>query len=143
MGCDLRSVLYRYVEWPAVSRVAGWAALAAVVVVTAVWYRRRPAADPAGREGAGLLFASGLTAAHLYYYDETVFLLPLLTLWSYRPVLRRWQVVTLIVLTAAYYCTARYVLIRSLAFEGPPVQTGCVLALWLLSLTVKAEESRP
>jgi len=46
------------------------------------------------------------------------------------------------VLTAAYYCAARYVLMWSLAFEGPPVQAGCVLALWLLSLTVKAEESR-
>ena len=50
--------------------------LAAVAVLTTIWYRRRPNADAAGAEGAGLLFASGLTAAHLYYYDETVFLLP-------------------------------------------------------------------
>jgi hypothetical protein len=142
MGCDLRSVLYRYIEVPAISRLAGWAALAGVAAVTAVWYRRRPAADPAGREGAGLLFASGLTAAHLYYYDETVFLLPLLILWSYRPAVRWWQLIALVVLTAAYYCAARYVVVWSLAFEGPPVQTFCVLALWLLSLTVKAEELR-
>ena len=92
--------------------------------------------------GAGLLFASCLTAAHLYYYDETVFLLPLLTLWSDRAVLSRWQVAALIVLTAVYYIAARYVLMWSLAFDGPPIQTFCVLALWLLSLTVKAEESR-
>jgi hypothetical protein len=142
MGCDLRSVLYRFIESPAVSRIAGWAAIATVAAVTAVWYRRRPTADPAGREGAALMFASGLTAAHLYYYDESVFLLPLLTLWSYRPVLRRWQLVLLIVLTAAYYCTARWVVVWSLAFEGPPLQTFAALALWLLSLTVKAEESR-
>jgi hypothetical protein len=143
LGCDLRSVVYRYIDTPNVSRVAGWAAIAGVAAVTAVWYRRRPAADPAGREGAGLMFACGLTAAHLYYYDETVFLLPLLILWSYRPVLRWWQFVTLILLTAAYYVAARYVVVWSLAFEGPPVQTLCALALWLLSLTVKAEESRP
>jgi hypothetical protein len=142
MGCDLRSVLHRYIEWPAVARTAGWAALAAVAAVTAVWYRRRPGADPAGREGAGLMFASGLTAAHVYYYDETVFLLPLLILWSYRPVLRRWQMTTLILLTAAYYFAARYVVVWAPAFEGPPLQTIAALALWLLSLTVKSEESR-
>jgi hypothetical protein len=141
MGCDLRSVVYRYIDTPAVSRVAGWLALATVAAVTAVWYRRRPNADPAGREGAALMFACGLTAAHLYYYDETVFLLPLLLLWSYRPVLQWWQVAALIALTAAYYCAARYVTMFSLAFDGPPLQTFCALALWLLSLTVKAEES--
>jgi len=142
MGCDLRSVLHRYIEWPTVARTAGWAALAAVALVTAVWYRRRPGADPAGREGAGLMFASGLTAAHVYYYDETVFLLPLLILWSYRPVLRRWQMATLIALTAAYYFAARYVVVWAPAFEGPPLQTFTALALWLLSLTVQSEESR-
>jgi hypothetical protein len=141
LGCDLRSILIRYTQSPAIGRVAGWTALVAVAVVTAVWYRRRPTADPAGPEGAGLLFASGLTAAHLYYYDETVFLLPLLVLWSYRMTLAWWQFVSLIGLTAAYYAAARYMLVWSRAFEGPPIWTFVVLALWVLSLTVKSKGS--
>jgi hypothetical protein len=142
LGCDLRSVSLRLFHTPTVGRIVGWTALAAVAAATSVWYRRRPTADPAGPEGAGLLFASGLTAAHLYYYDETVFLLPLLVLWSQRAGLAWWQFVTLIVLTAAYYAAARYVVMLSTAFEGPPIQTICVLALWMLSLTVKSKGSQ-
>ena len=55
----------------------------------------QPAVDPAGAQGPALLFASGLTVAHLYYYDETVFLLPLLVLWSHRSALGRWRVAVL------------------------------------------------
>ncbi len=142
-GCDLRSVMLRSFQTPVAGRIAGWAALAAVAGITTVWYRRRPAADSAGREGAGLLFAVGLTAPHLYYYDETVFLLPLLVLWSYRELLAWWQFVTLIVLTVAYFGAARYVLMVHGAFEGPPIQTIFVLGLWVLSLTVKSKESKP
>jgi Glycosyltransferase family 87 len=133
LGCDLRSLSMRYLP-VGVGRFAGWAAIAAVILGTAVWYRRRPAADPAGSEGPGLLFASGLTAAHLYYYDETVFLLPLLVLWSYRPTLAWWKFVTLIGLTVVYYWAIRYLQDWSGAWKGPPVWTLVVVALWLFSL---------
>jgi hypothetical protein len=140
LGCDLRSLSMRYLP-PGVGRFAGWAALAVVAAVTTVWSRRRPAADPAGPEGAGLLFASGLTAAHLYYYDETVFVLPLLVLWSYRSALAWWQFVALIGLTAAYYLAVRYMQVWSGALAGPPWWTLVVVALWMLSLSVKSEGS--
>jgi hypothetical protein len=139
LGCDLRSISMRYFPH-SVGRIAGWAVLVAVAVMTAVWYRRRPNADPAGREGAGLLFASGLTAAHLYYYDETVFVLPLLVLWSYRAVLAWWQFITLIGLTVGYYFGVRYMLGPG-PLAGPPVWTLAVVALWVLSLTMKTEGS--
>jgi hypothetical protein len=147
LGCDLRSVSMRWLP-PGVGRHVGWAALAAVAGMTTIWYRRRcsrgrpasgyPDATPlaGGPEGAGLLFAGGLTAAHLYYYDETVFTLPLLVLWSGRSSLAWWQFAALIVLTAAYCFIIRYMQVWNGALAGPPWWTLTVIALWLLSLTI-------
>jgi Glycosyltransferase family 87 len=135
LGCDLRSISMRFLP-PGVGRYAGWAALAAVAGLTAIWYRRRPAADPAGVEGPGLLFASGLTAAHLYYYDETVFVLPLLVLWSFRAALAWWQFAALIVLTAGYCVAVRY-MVAAGPLAGPPWWTVAVIALWLSALMVR------
>jgi hypothetical protein len=83
------------------------------------------------------LFASGLTVPHLYFYDETVFLLPLLVLWAHRAALAWWQFVTLIGLTAAFYVAPKFVFGVPWGPSGPPpVMTLAVVALWLLSLTV-------
>jgi hypothetical protein len=136
MGGDLRSIFVRFVTDHTVGRFAGWAAIALVALVTAVWYRRRPAADPAGVEGPALLFASGLTVAHLYYYDETVFLLPLLVLWSPRPAPGRWRVAVLIGLTALYDGAA-YVYAWARGIEQPPAWTAAVVLLWIFSLCMK------
>jgi hypothetical protein len=38
-----------------------------------------------------ILLASGLTVPHLFFYDETVFLLPLLVLWEERAVMRPYR----------------------------------------------------
>ena len=142
LGCDLRSIAIRYLPL-GVGRYAGWAAMAAVAAVTAVWYRRRPAADPAGPEGAALVFAVGLTAAHLYYYDETVFLLPLLVSWSFRRALAWWQVTALVGLTVVYYIALRLLFAVARPADWPPIWTLVVVALWALALTVKTEGSHP
>jgi hypothetical protein len=141
LGCDLRSLSMRFV--PSAGRLVGWSAIALVALITAVWYRRRPAANPAGPEGAGLLFGSGLTAAHLYFYDETVFVLPLLLLWSHRTALARRQFASLIGLTIVYYGAVQYMQMWAGAPSGVPVWTLVVVALWLLSLTVRSDVSKP
>jgi hypothetical protein len=131
-GCDLRSVLNRALG-PDVGRWAGWAALALVAAATAVWYRRRND-GPEGPSAAGLLFASGLTVPHLYYYDETVMLLPLLVLWSWRAALTWRQLGALAVLSALFYVALLHM--RAVGFTGLPVATLAVVGLWGLSLTV-------
>src|SRR5262249_9077445 len=86
-------------RWPvppgAGARPLGWAALA-LVGLTAVavdWVgRRRFAVRGLDEPGAAnLLFACGLVVPYLFYYDETVFLLPLLVLWSHWAALGRGQ----------------------------------------------------
>jgi hypothetical protein len=126
--------LNRYLG-PSVGRWAGWAAIAAVAAVTAIWYRRRRG-SPDGPAAPGLLFASGLTVPHLYYYDETVMLLPLLVLWSWRAVAARWQIVVLVVLSLLY-CDAP-LRMQAADFTGPPEATLVVIGLWVLSLTLTA-----
>jgi hypothetical protein len=142
LGCDLRSVSLRYFGSPEFGRIAGWAAIMMVAVTTSIWYRRRPGADPAGPEGPGLLFASGLTVAHLYYYDETAFLLPLLVLWSHRSILTWSQFVILTGLTAGYYAADPALAIWGGPSVGPPLWTLAVVALWIFSLTARTEGSR-
>lgn len=131
-GCDLRSILNRYAG-PDAGRWLGWAALAAVAAATAVWYRRRNDGS-GGPAAAGLLFASGLTVPHLYYYDETVMLLPLAVLWSWRATLMWRQLVALAVLSAAFYFAPLHM--RAVEFTGLPAATLVVIGLWALSLTV-------
>jgi hypothetical protein len=139
---DLRNVTIRYLPPGIGARVAGWVLLAAVAVVTTVWYRRRAAGGPAGRAGAALLFASGLTVPHLYFYDETVFLLPLLVLWSHRAALAGWRFVVLIVLTAGFYLAPKAIFAVPWGPSGPPpLMTLAAVALWLLSLLVRTEGS--
>jgi hypothetical protein len=139
---DLRSVTNRYLSPGIGARVTGWALLTAVVAVTAIWYRRRSTQGPAGPAGAAVLFASGLTVPHLYFYDETVFMLPLLVLWSHRGALVGWRFVELIVLTAAFYLAPKAIFAVPWGPSGPPpLMTLAAVALWLLSLTVKTEGS--
>jgi hypothetical protein len=128
LGCDLRSVLTRWLGLE-LGRPLAWTAIAAVAGITIIWYQRR--ADKASA-GAGLLFASGLTAPHLYYYDELVLLLPLLLLWAWREKLTWWQWVVLVGLTAAFY-----VAIPAMHFSNRwPWPTGPAVALWVFSLTM-------
>jgi hypothetical protein len=137
MGCDLRSVSNRFLD-PSLGRPLGWTAIAVVIAVTTIWYRRQPDRDPNGPPAASLLFACGLTVPHLYYYDEMVFQLPILTLWSWRAILRRWQLGGLIALTAVFYGDW-LVFLLSRWIARPPVWTATVAALWALALTVKSE----
>lgn len=140
LTCDLRRVAVRYLPPGGAAQAVGWVLLAAVVGVTAAWYRRRGGGDPAGPAGAGLLFASGLSAPHLFFYDEVVFLLPLLVLWSHRAAPGRWGFVTLIALTAGFYAAPKYAMITS--WTGPPVQALAAVALWLFSLWQFRDASR-
>jgi hypothetical protein len=140
LGCDLRSVAYRYFI-PAIARPLGWAAIGLVAAATTIWNRMRPAAGVNAPEAVGLLFACGLTVPHLYYYDEMVFVLPLLVLWSHRARLARWQLGGLIALTAMYYA-AYFIFMLSRWIEQPPVWTVTVVGFWALALTVKSEGSK-
>jgi Glycosyltransferase family 87 len=131
-GCDARSVLNRSFI-PTVGRPLGWAAIAVVMAVTTIWYRRQPGEGASGPKAPALLFACGLTVPHLYYYDEMVFLLPLLLLWSHRANLERWQVIVLIALTAGFYLAIPYAGWYC-GFHAWPAPTAAVVALWLFSL---------
>jgi hypothetical protein len=133
-GCDLRSVLNRYLG-PAAGRWAGWLTIAAVAGATTLWYRRRRG-TPDGPAAAGLLVGSALTVPHLYYYDETVMLLPLVVLWSWRAVAARWQIIVLVVLSLLFYDAP--LRMQAAKFTGPPEATLVVIGLWVLSLTLSA-----
>jgi hypothetical protein len=136
-ACDLRGIVSRYVPGD-LARPLGWAVLA-LVGLTAVavdWFgrRRRAAAGLDEPGAANLVFACGLVVPYLFYYDETVFLLPLLVLWSHRAALSRGQLGWLAVLTVGYYLALPVLQYTPGGWAGPPWATLAVLGLWGVSL---------
>jgi hypothetical protein len=138
-ACDLRGVVSRYLPGD-VARPLGWGVLALVgltAVVVDQIRRRRFAVRGLDEPGAAnLLFTCGLVVPYLFYYDETVFLLPLLVLWSHRAAMGRGQLVWLTALTAGYYLALPAMQYAPHGWDGPPWATLAVLGLWFISLWV-------
>jgi hypothetical protein len=141
MACDLRATAHRYL--PAqLAKPAGWGLLAIVGAIS--WWRFHRAKDRSPQSPAAcvLLFGAGLIAPYMMYYDVTVFVLPLLLLWSYRAGMTRSQVATLIVLTAAFYASLPVMDHWPQRWQGPPWATLAVLGLWGMSIWVAATIGR-
>jgi 2-C-methyl-D-erythritol 2,4-cyclodiphosphate synthase len=147
---DLRAVAIRYLP-DRVSELVGWGTLAAVWAVTIVCYligrsrrgEQRPE-PPADRGAPALLFACVLIVPYLFYYDEMVFLVPLLVLWCHWSGMSRAQLVTLIALTVVFYLVPLGQLeLPDVFWPGPPIGTFAALALWGLSLWVAVTRPRP
>jgi hypothetical protein len=140
---DLRAATNRYLPEP-LGDLVGWAALATVWVVTIICYvvgrwRRgeRDVEPPADRGAPALLFASGLIVPYMFYYDEMVFLVPLLVLWYHWAGMSRPQLAALLALTVIFYAVPVAQLeIPDLFWPGPPIGTFAALAMWGLSLWV-------
>src|SRR5205807_10272806 len=147
---DLRAVAIRYLP-ERLGEPVGWGSLAAVWVVTVVCYlvgrsrRGEGAVDPPADRGApALLFACVLMVPYLFYYDEMVFLVPLLVLWCHWSEMSRGQLATLIALTAAFYAVPIGQLeLPDVFWPGPPIGTFAALAMWGLSLWVAVTRPRP
>ena len=142
---DLRALAYRYLPADRAGPT-GWLALAAVAGISLLRFRhavsRTRNADRAGAPVAPLLFAAGLIAPYLMYYDGSVFLLPLLVLWADRDRYTRGETALLALLTAGFYLGLPIMDHWPDRWQGPPWQTFVTLALWGFSLwTCRANRS--
>jgi hypothetical protein len=86
------------------------------------------------------LFGSGLSVPHMFFYDQMVFLLPLLVLWSHRDVLGWRGMSVLVLLTAGFYAAPKLMFAWSWMFDVP-VLTLAIVALWAFSLLAVREAS--
>lgn len=129
-GCDLRCMAFRLgPDLPAsLVRPLAWAFIAGVIVISWWCHRRRT-------NVTALLFGACLASPHLYYYDQVVFLLPLVHMWGQRRTFRTWQWMAASSLTVAFY--GSLLVMQYYEWEGPPTATLVVLGLWLLSLTLR------
>ncbi len=136
--CDLRGVTARYLP-EAWARPLGWTALAAIggtTVLLYLWRRGwRLGAEADTSSAPMLLFASGLVVPYMFYYDTTAFLLPLVSLWSYRAGFGWVKLALCALLTVGYFCG---VAVLS-EYSALPWPTIAVVGLWFVSLTVGAK----
>jgi hypothetical protein len=133
---DLRAMAWRYLP-ESIARPAGWAALAAVALISGFRYSRvardRPS-DPTSLAAVVLVFAACLISPYSMYYDASVFLLPVLLLWSHRTGMSPPQRWTLGILSVGFYLAMLIHGNRPDSWQAPSIQTIVVLALWCLSI---------
>lgn len=138
MAVDLRAMAWRFLP-DSIALPVGWLALSAVALISCLRYwrvaRDRPS-GPTSLAATVLVCAACLISPYSMYYDASVFLLPVLLLWSHRSGMSSPERRVLGMLTAGFYLA---MLIHGNwpgGWQAPSIQTIVCLALWCFSLWV-------